>query len=102
MSSSSASPSSSSRNSLLMLGVGLIILVVLLIIGWRLKWGAMPVVEPDKPVTAEVLELNNRGVGFMEQFEYADAARLFEQVVEKAPDWIPGQVNLGIAVYNQG
>jgi tetratricopeptide (TPR) repeat protein len=51
---------------------------------------------------AAVLPLNNRGVGLMERFEYASAVRVFEQVVGKAPAWLPGRINLGIALLNAG
>lgn len=46
------------------------------------------------------LEENNRGVGCMEQFRYFQAVRHFEKVVRLAPDWAPGQINLGIALLN--
>ncbi len=47
-----------------------------------------------------VLALNNQGIGQLEQFEYKDAAETFEQVAKLAPDWLPGKVNLGIALLN--
>jgi len=47
-----------------------------------------------------VTELNNRGVGSMEQFEYATAADAFKQIVEIAPEWAPGRINWAIALYN--
>src|SRR5262249_4725605 len=46
--------------------------------------------------------LNNRGVGYMEKFDFGPAAAEFEKVVEKAPDWMPGHINLAIASYNKG
>jgi hypothetical protein len=48
-----------------------------------------------------VLDTNNRGVGYMEQFNYPEAIRAFEEVNRLAPDWMPGQINLGIALMNQ-
>jgi tetratricopeptide (TPR) repeat protein len=47
-----------------------------------------------------VLTANNRGVGLMEQYNYKDAVPAFEEVVRLAPDWVPGQINLGIALLN--
>src|SRR5439155_27320356 len=48
----------------------------------------------------EVLQRNNRGVGLMDQFQYAEAAKVFEDVTRSAPDWLPAQINLGIALLN--
>jgi tetratricopeptide (TPR) repeat protein len=45
---------------------------------------------------------NSRGVGLMERFEYSAAVNVFEGVVEMAPDWLPGRINLGIALLNAG
>jgi hypothetical protein len=47
-----------------------------------------------------VLRENNKGVGFIEHFEYAKAAESFQKVVEMAPNWTPGKINLGIALLN--
>ncbi len=52
------------------------------------------------PDMACVMHANNRGVGLMEQFQYGKAATAFEEVVTMAPDWLPGRVNLGIALLN--
>jgi tetratricopeptide (TPR) repeat protein len=86
-----------------------------------------------------VLNANNRGVGFMEQFQYEQAVYAFEKIVDErtftphrvqvgailaaaprgplavlpllelkpeppaiAPDWLPGKINLGIALLNLG
>jgi tetratricopeptide (TPR) repeat protein len=54
-------------------------------------------IDPEKLATA-----NNRGAGLMEQFQFHEALRAFEAVVEMAPDWIPGRINLGIALLNGG
>jgi tetratricopeptide (TPR) repeat protein len=53
--------------------------------------------EPDM---VAVLRANNRGVGLMEQFQYRKAARCFEEVTQMAPNWLPGKINLGIALMN--
>jgi TPR repeat protein len=66
---------------------------------WYLVRNTRP--EPDME---EVLTLNNKGVGLMEQFardERKKAVTVFEEVVEKAPDWLPGRINLGIALFNR-
>src|SRR5262249_6189488 len=51
--------------------------------------------EPD--MTA-VLAANNRAVGLLEQFKFQEAADAFEEVVRLAPRWVPGRINLGIAL----
>ncbi len=43
---------------------------------------------------------NVRGVGLMDQFDYAAAAQAFEEAVRLDPVWLPGQINLGIALLN--
>jgi FG-GAP-like repeat/Tetratricopeptide repeat len=55
--------------------------------------------EPDM---VAVLELNNRGVGYMEHFKtgYPKAVEAFQEVVKLAPNWAPGRINLGIALLN--
>jgi hypothetical protein len=63
--------------------------------------------RPDTPVRTEpdmvaVLRQNNKGVGYMERFDYQSAIAAFEKVVEMAPDWTPGHVNLAIALLNAG
>jgi tetratricopeptide (TPR) repeat protein len=47
-------------------------------------------------------EVNDRGVALMEQFRYKEAAGVFEDVVQRAPEWMPGRINLGIALMNWG
>src|SRR5882724_6222971 len=84
----------SRHRAFLMLAVGIIILAATAYVGWRLRYCR----EPDMNL---VLEVNNRGVGQMEQFEYSKAEREFEIVASMAPDWLPGQINLAIAMYNQ-
>jgi tetratricopeptide (TPR) repeat protein len=52
------------------------------------------------PDMVEVLHLNNRGVGLIEQFQYDDAVAAFEKLVDVAPHWLPARINLGIALLN--
>ncbi|MFO0936565.1 MAG: FG-GAP-like repeat-containing protein [Gemmataceae bacterium] len=48
-----------------------------------------------------VMSINARGIGWMEQYEYAKAAAEFEQASKLAPDWLPARINRGIALFNQ-
>jgi hypothetical protein len=47
-----------------------------------------------------VFQANNEGIGCMEQFKYPQAVSAFENVVGLAPDWLPGRINLAIALLN--
>jgi tetratricopeptide (TPR) repeat protein len=47
-----------------------------------------------------VMAAHFRGAGFMEQYEYGKAAEAFREVRKRAPGWIPGAVNLSIALLN--
>ena len=60
-----------------------------------------PCRQPKEPDMTAVFKANLRGVGYMEQFEYARAVDAFEEVRRLAPAWWPGQVNMGIALLNQ-
>src|SRR5689334_18071923 len=42
-----------------------------------------------------------RGLAYMEQFEYGKAAAEFRSVHQLSPDWVPGTINLAIALLNQ-
>jgi tetratricopeptide (TPR) repeat protein len=58
-----------------------------------------------KPPAADMtaaLEANLRGVGLMERYAYDKAVEAFEEVTKTSPDWMPGRINLGIALLNQG
>src|SRR6266436_3435914 len=87
-------PDSPSRRPPLMLVGGLLILIALTVFGWY--WMRPPAGPSDAALAA-----NNRGVGWMESFEYDQAEAEFEQVVKLAPDWVPGRVNLGMSKYNR-
>ena len=56
--------------------------------------------EPSAADIEAAHALNTRGVGLMEQFKYGEAVDTFREVVEKHPRWIPGRVNLAIAILN--
>src|SRR5690348_6581806 len=59
---------------------------------------------PDDEIPADqlapVLEANLVGRGLMEQFKYGEAADSFREVHRLAPGWIPGSINLAIALLN--
>jgi len=63
-----------------------------------------PVVDrgPVIPVehADEVIGWFNKGVGLMDQFQPAKAARVFEQAVALAPRWSAARINLAIALLN--
>ncbi|HZY85090.1 MAG TPA: hypothetical protein VFE78_09690, partial [Gemmataceae bacterium] len=80
----------------LMVGFGLLLLVV----AGALTWAGWWYWQKSQANLLAALEANNRGVGHMERFEYDPAITEFEQVVQLAPDWLPGHVNLGIALLN--
>jgi hypothetical protein len=78
----------------------LVVLVIIAAAGyasWR--WLAKPP-TPLQPDMVEVLHANNRGVRFAERFEWDEAVAAFEDVVQMAPNWLPGRINLGIALLN--
>lgn len=58
--------------------------------------------EIPPEVLGDVLRAHQTGLGLMERYEYAQAAAAFREVHDKAPGWIPGSVNLAIALLNQG
>jgi tetratricopeptide (TPR) repeat protein len=62
--------------------------------------------EPEPPagppaLDAEAIAANNRGVGLMGRFEYAEARDVFAGIVEQWPDWHDARVNLAIATLNR-
>lgn len=62
----------------------------------------VPVKESRIPTEAlsSTLTAHRRGLGLMERYEYAQAAAAFREVRRLAPDWIPGSINLAIALLN--
>ena len=57
--------------------------------------------KDQSSVPAHVIELNDRGVSKMGQFQYIAAHEDFATVVEEAPYWDVGLVNLAIATLNR-
>ncbi len=79
-------------------------LAALLVVGLACAAGLAVKFGGGRPVaTADPLgatEANARGVGLMEQFNYADATKEFAEAARLAPDWLPARLNLGMALYN--
>jgi hypothetical protein len=49
----------------------------------------------------EVMRAHLAGLGDMEQYKYEEAIKEFRRVHELAPGWIPGSINLAIALLNK-
>jgi tetratricopeptide (TPR) repeat protein len=49
-----------------------------------------------------VYSQNNRAIAVMDAFDYSEAVPEFEKVVQMAPNWLVGHINLGIALLNAG
>ena len=78
---------------------GAALLVFLLLLAGCEQQGADGPAPADLP--PEIVALNNAGVGQMGQFDYDAAVATFGQVTQSLPDWLPGQVNLAIAILNR-
>jgi tetratricopeptide (TPR) repeat protein len=77
-------------------GVWLGVLVVFLAaVGGALCWWWLRPVDWDA-----VYAQNNHAIAVMEAYHYEEAIPEFEKVVRLAPDWLPGRINLGIALLN--
>jgi len=48
-----------------------------------------------------IVRATNRGVALMERYEYAEAVKVFEQVLKLAPSSAEARVNLAIALWNR-
>ena len=48
----------------------------------------------------ETIRAHYQGLGAMERYEYRNAVEAFREVSERAPGWIPGSINLAIALLN--
>ncbi len=75
-------------------------LAVLVLAGGVAAWWLLGENQKKPADMIAALRLNNRGVGLMEKFDYEEAIKTFEELVELAPDWLPGKINLGIALLN--
>jgi tetratricopeptide (TPR) repeat protein len=65
----------------------------------------VPTEPPRNEIPPQALEAVMKahfgGLGYMEQYKYPEAARCFREVRRLAPGWIPGSINLAIALLNQ-
>src|SRR5262245_20235076 len=84
----------SKRRAFAFMVAGLLILLALFL-GWRTYSR-----HHKQADMATALAHNARGVGLMDQFRYEEAAAEFTKATAAAPDWLPGQINLGIALLN--
>jgi tetratricopeptide (TPR) repeat protein len=85
-----------------------LLIILILIVAGIVVWNSAPrapVLLPPAEFVREmsdpaVLQANNHGIGHMEQFDYWKAVPAFEEAVRRAPDWLPGQINLALALLN--
>ena len=47
------------------------------------------------------MKAHYRGLGFMERYDYKSAEEAFREAHDLAPQWIPGSINLAIALFYQ-
>lgn len=94
MSSTPSHPPRSRRRPLLLAAV-VILLAGGATAGWYF-WFWQRNTGPD----AAALAANTRGIGHMDRFEYPKAAAAFEEVTRRARGWLPGRINLAIALLN--
>jgi tetratricopeptide (TPR) repeat protein len=60
---------------------------------------ASPQARDSRTPGGDVFRHNNRGVAFLEQYEFRPAADEFQTAVQIQPDFVTARVNLGIAHY---
>ncbi len=77
--------------------VAIVLALIVMIVTAALMWRRID--RPAEP-SAAALTANNQGIGFLEQFNYRNAVAEFEKVAELAPEWVPGRINLAIALFN--
>src|SRR4051812_4302137 len=65
-----------------------------------IDWSTRDEVPPAQ--LSAVVSSHYRGLGAMERYEYGDAVAAFREVHQKAPGWVPGSINLAIALLNKG
>ena len=66
----------------------------------KVDWTTRDAIPPDR--LGSVIDAHYRGLGAMERYEYPEATAAFREVHCWAPGWIPGSINLAIALLNQG
>lgn len=57
-------------------------------------------VAQGAPCEVDALRWNNYGIGLLGQQQYAQAVAAFEKVVSLKPDYVPGYINLAVALYS--
>ncbi len=55
----------------------------------------------SRDIPQDLIEMNDRGVAQMGQFDYEAAHRTFAQLVDERPDWLEARINLAIATLNR-
>ncbi len=74
----------------------------ILLLGFVAAPWVRPAVQNRKTeVVTQLVKNNNLGVALMEQFKFEEAAREFEKNTRIDPSFVPGWVNLGIALFFQ-
>ena len=58
--------------------------------------GDNPATPPLSNDNADWMRWNNLGIGYLDQLQYEDAMRAFEQVVHLRPDYKDGYINIGL------
>jgi tetratricopeptide (TPR) repeat protein len=61
-----------------------------------LNIGDNPASTPPETDNPDWMRWNNVGIGYLDQLQYDDAMRAFEQVIRMRPDYKDGYINLGI------
>lgn len=83
---------------------GLWIVVALIVVGIAaagIYYYAIPRGNAVNDIDMErLLNANNEGIGYMEQFNYTEAIKSFRRASELSPEWLPGKINLAIALFN--
>lgn len=89
----------SSKNSRVWLWALLVLLLIAVVAMFSVRRLATPPALSSLDM-AKVVHANNQGIGYAENFQWPKAVDAFEEVVRLAPDWLPGRINLGIALLN--
>ena len=76
-------------------------LAILLIVSLALSIAACEKGPPPGAIGATVVAENNRGVGLMGQFRYAEAREVFAHLVDASPELSTLQINMAIATLNR-
>ena len=63
---------------------------------WTLNIGENQPTKPELTDNADWMRWNNLGIGYLDQLQYSDAVRAFQQVVRIRPDYADGYINIGL------